>query len=319
MNDRLETILKKSTVIFFLAMLCNFLWGSAATAIKMGYSLFEIPASDTAAQIFFAGLRFALAGVLTIAIGSIMNGHLLKPGKSSIKKILILAMLQTIIQYTLFYIGLANTSGVKASVIVPANVFISILVASLLYRQERLTLRKILGCLVGFAGVVLVNLAPGSALDFSMTPAGEGAVLLSTTANSFSNVTMKKFSVDDDPVMLSGYQFILGGLVMAGLGAAFGGRIPSWNARGTMVLVYLAFVSAVAYSLYGLLMKYSPVSKVVIYGFMNPVFSVILSILVLKESSQEFGLRGVAALALVCAGILIVNYIKPETAKDAAK
>ena len=45
----------------------------------------------------------------------------------------------------------------KSSIIEGANVFISILVASLVFRQERFTGQKILGCLVGFAGVVLVN------------------------------------------------------------------------------------------------------------------------------------------------------------------
>ena len=40
---------------------------------------------------------------------------------------------------------------------------------------------------------------------------------------------------------------------------------------------------------------------------MNPIFGVILSMLVLGESSQEFGLKGLVALVLVCIGVLIVN------------
>ena len=44
-----------------------------------------------------------------------------------------------------------------------------------------------------------------------------------------------------------------------------------------------------------------------VFGFMNPVFGVLLSALFLGESSQAFGLTGVAALLLVCVGIMIVN------------
>jgi drug/metabolite transporter (DMT)-like permease len=72
-------------------------------------------------------------------------------------------------------------------------------------------------------------------------------------------------------------------------------------------------VSAVAFSLTSLLMKYNPVSRVSIYAFLNPVFGVLLSILILGESGQNFGLRGLLALCLVCAGVFTVNYSKTKT------
>ena len=75
---------------------------------------------------------------------------------------------------------------------------------------------------------------------------------------------------------------------------------------GLAMLVYLALVSAVAYSLWGILLKYNPVSKVAVFGFMNPVFGVILSAILLKEG-DSVGVMCVAALALVCVGIYIVN------------
>lgn len=73
------------------------------------------------------------------------------------------------------------------------------------------------------------------------------------------------------------------------------------------MLCYLASISAVAYTVWGILLKYNPVSKVTIFGFMNPMFGVVLSILLLDEGGQSFGLRGVVALLLVCGGIFIVN------------
>ena len=112
--------------------------------------------------------------------------------------------------------------------------------------------------------------------------------------------------------MLSGYQFILGGLIMSFIGLAFGGRLGTVNGPGLLLLVYLALVSAVAYSVWSLLMKYNPVSRVSVFGFSNPVFGVLLSALLLGERSQAFGAQGLIALALVCTGILVVNRGKKE-------
>lgn len=55
-----------------LALLCCFLWGSAFPMVKTGYQMFSIGESDTASQILFAGMRFALAGILVIIFGSII-------------------------------------------------------------------------------------------------------------------------------------------------------------------------------------------------------------------------------------------------------
>lgn len=71
--------------------------------------------------------------------------------------------------------------------------------------------------------------------------------------------------------MLSGWQFILGGAVMMIFGAAFGGKISGFTVKSTLLLIYLALISAVAYSLWSILLKYNPVSKVAVCGFMTPV------------------------------------------------
>ena len=85
-----------------------------------------------------------------------------------------------------------------------------------------------------------------------------------------------------------------------------GGRLEVISAPGVAMLLYLAMVSAVAYSLWGMLLKYNPISKVAVFGFMNPVFGVILSALLLQEA-DSLGVMCIAALGLVCVGIYIVN------------
>lgn len=297
--------MQKTIVVWLGALLCCALWGSAFPCIKIGYRLFDIASGDVAAQILFAGCRFTLAGVLALAIGSALNREWLVPKRRSYGRIAKLALLQTVAQYIFFYVGLANTTGVKASIIEGVNVFIAILVASLLFHQEKLSAAKILGCVIGFAGVVLVNIS-GGGLDLGFHFTGEGFIFLSTIAYAFSSVFLKRYSKEDNPVLLSGWQFVFGGLVMIVCGLLAGGRLSEWSVAGVLMLLYMAVISAVAYSLWGILLKYNPVSKVAVFGFMNPVFGVILSAILLHEG-DSIGVMCLVSLALVCAGIYIVN------------
>lgn len=74
-------------------------------------------------------------------------------------------------------------------------------------------------------------------------------------------------------------------MIVCGLLA--GGRLSEWSVAGVLMLLYMAVISAVAYSLWGILLKYNPVSKVAVFGFMNPVFGVILSAILLHEGTAS--------------------------------
>ena len=313
-----EKRMSRTGVVFGCALICCFLWGSAAPSIKIGYRLFGIEAADSMAQIVFAGMRFMLAGLMVILAGSLLDrkengGKLLKPRKSSLPMILKLAMVQTVAQYIFYYIGLAHTTGVKAAIIGGSNVFFSIFLAVAIFHMERLTLRKLLGCVVGFAGVVVINTA-GNGIDMNVSLLGEGFILFSSLSYALSSGLIKKYSAKEDPVALSGYQFLCGGIVLTAVGFIFGGRVnlAGVSAGGWALLFYMGFISAAAYTLWGILLKYNPVGRVAVFGFMNPVFSFLLSALLLGEGSQAFGWPGLSALALVCAGILIVNLAEEE-------
>ncbi len=301
--------LQKTWVVCALALVCTFLWGSAFPCIKLGYAWFGVAAGDTWTQILFAGSRFVLAGVLTVLIGSLSAGELLVPAKSAVPAIFMLSVFQTMLQYIFFYIGLAHNSGVKSSIINGSGTFFVILVSSLIFRQEKLDLRKITGCVIGFAGVILVSMN-GQRLDMNFSLTGDGSLLLSALSYAFSSCLMKKYSKKDNPVLLSGYQFIFGGIVMILLGLFMGGRLTHISVRAVLMLFYLACISAVAYSLWSILLKYNPVSKIAIFGFANPVFGVLLSAWWLGEGTAELGQNALVALLLVCIGICIVNLKK---------
>lgn len=143
---------------------------------------------------------------------------------------------------------------------------------------------------------------------------GDGFVIFSTIAYGVSSVLMKKYSKFEDPVIISGYQFLVGGLVMIAAGAAFGGQIVITGVKALSVLTYLSFLSAVAYSLWGVLLKYNPVSRVTIYSFCIPVFGVLLSNLMLTEQSNVSPVNLLVTLVLICLGIVLLNYNKEEKA-----
>lgn len=293
--------------IGLLACLCCLLWGSATPAIKIGYEWFGIAAGDVASRILFAGVRFILAGVLTAIFGSIIAKKPLFPQKSSWGMICSLGMVQTVLQYIFFYMGLAYTTGVKSAIINGSQTFIAILLACLVFRYEKLTPKKFLGCLIGFAGVIVINYDP-SGMTGGFTFRGEGAILIAAIAYALSSALVKKYSQKESPVVLSGYQFIFGGIIMTICGLIMGGTLNGWAIKSVLLLIYLALVSSVAYSVWGTLLKHNPVGKVAVYSFTNPIFSVLLSFVFLHETSS-FGLELILALALVCCGIFLVNRV----------
>lgn len=300
-----KNIFSKTIMVWFCAFICCFLWGSAFPCIKIGYKLFNIAANDSATQILFAGIRFFVAGIMVVLIGSVLKREFLIPKKESLFMILKLSSMQTIGQYIFFYIGLAHTSGVRASIVEGTNVFVAIFIAALIFKQEELTKRKLLGSILGFVGVVLVSATGGGIGDGSLI-SGDLLIFISTICYAISSVLLKRYSNNEDTFILSGYQFIVGGAVMILVGVTLGGHINTYTTAGISMLLYLAFISAAAYSLWGILLKYNPISKVAVFGFMNPVIGVILSAIMLNEG-KAVTVTSVLSLVLICVGIYIVN------------
>ena len=301
---------EKSTKVFsnplfitLVALLCCALWGSATPAIKIGYQLM-LPDKDVPSTILFAGIRFFFAGVLTVVIFSIARKRVLYPKKENLGRVGIIAAIQTVLQYIFFYVGLANTSGVKGTILTGSSTFFAILIAALIFKQEKLNSKKIVACVLGLAGIIIINL---NGLSLSMNFFGDAFCVFSAISLAFSSTLIKRFSKYEDPVTISGYQFIAGGAVMIIIGLAFGGKITVDSIKSVALLAYLALLSAVAYSLWGILLKYNPVSKVTVFSFTTPVFGVLLSTLLLTENSGVDVLNLISALLLVALGIFILN------------
>ena len=290
--------------VFLVAFFCCFLWGSASPSIKIGYELFSIGAEDLASRFVFAGVRFMIAGGMVIALGSLLERRFLRPTRESWRYVLVLMLFQTVLQYIFFYTGLAHTSGVRGSVINAAGTFFSLFLAAFVFRFEKLTAAKVAGSIAGFLGVLLIVTAGGAGggeISFS----GEGCMVIAALTSAVAGCFIKLFSDRENPVTLSGWQFLLGGMVLTLMGLALGGSLRPTGGMAWLLLLYMGYISAGAYTLWGILLKYNEVSRISILGFMNPVLGVLLSALFLGESREAFSVRVFAALVLVSAGIIL--------------
>ena len=154
-NDK--NILTTPIAVALLALLCCALWGSATPAIKTASALL-IPVSSVPSTILFAGIRFFMAGLITIGIYSIARKKLLVFKKENLGRVLTVASFQTVIQYIFFYVGLTNTTGVKGTIASGSSAFFCVLISSLIFKQEKLTAKKIIACILGICGIVIINL-----------------------------------------------------------------------------------------------------------------------------------------------------------------
>ncbi|TGY44084.1 DMT family transporter [Clostridium sartagoforme] len=290
--------------IIVIAIICTFLWGSAFPAIKVGYELFDIASNDVGTKLIFAGYRFFLAGVFILIIKLAMKESIFNLKLKDIKEITILGLGQTTLQYIFFYLGMTYTTGVRGSIINGTGTFFSIILAHFIYKNDRLNFNKVIGCVVGFLGVIIVNLGTSSVLEGGISFRGEGFIMLAAFMLSISSIYSKKISQNKDAYLLTAYQLSIGGLVLTIIGYVLEGSLRNFTFTSTSLLIYMALLSSVAFALWSQLLKYNKVGVISVFNFLIPVFGTILSAIVLKENI--FDIKILIALLLVCLGIYLV-------------
>jgi len=287
-----------------IATLCCLLWGSAYPSIKSGYILFNISSADISSKIVFAGYRFTMAGLLVLIFAKIFGQKLFAFSKKDFFNLVILGIIQTTLQYIFFYIGLANTTGVKGSIMNSMSTFFSVLLAHYIYKNDRLSIQKITGCIIGFIGVMIVNFST-DLLNFSFNFKGEGFVIIASLMFSAAAIYGKKLTQSMDVMIVTGFSLFLGGILLTLIGISFGGSVHNFTLSSSLLLGYTVLLSSVAFTLWSLLLKHNKVGSVSVFIFLTPIFGVILSAIFLGENILE--LKNVFALVLVCLGILMVN------------
>jgi drug/metabolite transporter (DMT)-like permease len=209
------------------------------------------------------------------------------------------------------YNGLAYSTGITGSIIGATGSLFVVILSRLYYRNDLLTSEKIFGLLVGFAGVMVVNLPKGS-LNLSFTFLGEGFLFISSLVGAFGMILAKELSSEAHPFLVTAYQMLFGSILLVltgGIASGLGSVVFDW--KSALMLLYLAFASATAFAIWYSILKYNKPGEVAVYRFLIPIWGTLLSALFLGES---IGLSTIVALAMVSIGIALVNRRRPESA-----
>ena len=277
-------------------------WGWAFPLIKIGFSAFGITADMTGSKMLFAGIRFAAAGliVLSVARSSGRSFTTSKPGDWCF--ILAFALMNTTLHYFFFYVGMSHSEGSRAAILNSLSTFLVVLLACACFRSDKLTSRKILGCGIGFSGILALNL--GSADSSQFTWLGDGMIILNAICGACANLMTRGLSRRIDVFVGTGFSLTIGGLLLIIPGLLFGGTLPNVNVLGIVCLILLIAISAIGFALYNKLLSCNPVGKVAIYNSLIPIVGAVTSCLCLGET---FHLKYALAGGLAALGIYIIN------------
>ena len=188
------------------------------------------------------------------------------------------------------------------SVITACATFFTVLFAPLFFKSDKLNICKIIGCVLGFCGVLCVNSGGGVTVD---TLFGDFMILMSTLSAAAGNFISKGIVRDREPISVTGFQLLFGGILLLIAGFVTGGKLDFSSIKALLVLLWLAFVSAAAFAIWTALLKHHPASRICVFNLLVPVFGTLLSGIMLGES--VFGIETIVSVVLICAGIFISN------------
>ncbi|MBQ2614838.1 MAG: DMT family transporter [Clostridia bacterium] len=292
--------------LYLIAVLCTVLWGSAVPTIKLGYEIFSIAPSATADQLMFAGIRFFGAGLLLLIPYGIVFGKV-QQKKDLWTHAGIIGLIQTAGQYFFMYIGLSYTSGVNASVLSAVGTLLYVVLAWVIFRDQKMSKIKAVGCMVGFFGILLNSLSTQKMGLLSWK--GDGFVMISNICVAVGFLYSKYGVKNQNPFLLTGLQMGIGGGVLLTIALCLGGRLPTVTPAGILLLFYLMMVSSVAFSLWTALLKEYPSSLVGMFNFLTPVFGTIFSYLLSRlgvlDEASAFTIYTVIAILCSAGGILL--------------
>ncbi len=305
-------LLKKKYIAYLGAVLCTELWGTAFPFIKLGYESLAIAEGDVGSKLLFAGQRFAIAGMLVFIVSLFFNKKSAIPKKADIVPVLLLGFVQTTLQYLFSYVGVGFTTATNTSVITGTTSLISVIMAGLLLKNDKLTIIKIAGCIIGFSGIFFVNF--GSLNFVSVTFLGDLLTLISAFCGAGGNIITKKVAGNRNPVTLTAFQLFFGGVLLIVAGIVSGGATDYNSVKSVLILCWLSFVSATAFLLWTILLKYHPVSRISVFNMLVPVFGTLWSGILLGEDILKW--QNLLSLILISFGIILVNVQLPQRCKN---
>ena len=283
---------RKRNTIFWAIIAC-LLWSTAYAGIKLGLQ-YDTP-------LHFAGLRFVISGLMILPF-TVKPKVYIKMIRDNRKVVLSVMVLQTLVNYSMFYFGLDLVPGALGAVIVGSQPLVTAVVASMMHKEEKLSKNKIVTIIFGISGVVLISAGRqafriGTALEFL----GVILILGANIATATSNVIVSLKSRGINPFVLSSFSLGVGGLILYLASfllegtAQVHGPIDYW-----LDLIWLSFMSAFAFSLWFRLLQRPgvKVSELNLWKFIIPVVGAILAWLLVPGENPEW---------LTICGIIIIT------------
>ena len=296
----MKSLFENKKLMPLLGLFCAFGWSLAYPYIKIGSN--ELGINDIAGKLLFAGIRFFLAGVLVFIF---TKDKLNIIDKKSYKWLFLMALINTALHYTFSYIGLAYNASSRSTIIDSMGSFITIILSLIIFVDDKVSLNKILGCLLGICGIVIINIEPGTDFFSNITFMGDGMILLNALCGGFGGIITRICSRKMNINKATGYSMALGGFMIMCLGVIAGFGF-NWNItlKGVLVLMILVLISALCFGVYNKLVSLYPISKVAIYNALIPVLGVVFASLLLNEPLKW---QYLLAMVLVAGGILVIN------------
>ncbi len=281
------------------ALFYIFLWASAFVPSKIGVL--------DSSPLWFLVVRFAVAGLVTLAIAKVLGARLPRTRKDWVA-VGVLGVLGNALYLGCTYLSLRHLAAGVAAIVTSTNPLVLALVAPWLLR-EPLTPGKIAGMLLGFGGVVwimIVRTGSGSA-DIADVAIGFVGVLASVA----STIVFKRWCADLDLRAVTGLQLLAAGIVLLPLAIVFEGRPhAAWSWQLIASFWYVVLVMSVGASLLWFwLLTHGEASRVSAYYFLTPVFGLALAALLLRE---PVGVRDLGGLIGIAAGIALVQRSSKE-------
>ncbi len=296
------SIFQRKGWVALFALTAAVAWGWAYPLIKLGFDEFGITKDMTASKMLFAGVRFTLSGLIVLAIAKTKGLSLKVNSTSGMAYILGYALLNTTIHYAFFYIGLSHSEGARAAILNSLGVFTLVLLACAFFKSDKLTPAKILGCVIGFAGILVLNVGTGSGGGFTFM--GDGMIILNAVCSAFAGLMTRGLGRHANVFAATGYSLAFGGVMLMLPGMLMGGTLPFITAAGLGILFLLICISTLGFTLYNKLLSCNPVGKVAIFNSLIPVVGAVTSCLCLSE---PFYWKYAVAALLAMTGIYIIN------------
>ena len=300
-QERIAIFQRPAWVVVF-ALTAAIAWGWAFPLIKVGFGAFGITADMTGSKMLFAGIRFAVAGLIVQTVAR-SSGRSFKTSKvADWKFLLAFALMNTSLHYFFFYVGMSHSEGSRAAILNSLSTFLVVLLACACFKSDKLTSRKLVGCVVGFSGILALNL--GGAESGRFTWLGDGMIIMNAICGAVSGLMTRGLSRRIDVFVGTGLSLTIGGMLLIIPGLALGGTLPNVNLLGIICLLLLIAISALGFALYNKLLSCNPVGKVAIYNSLIPIVGAVTSCLCLGEA---FHLKYALAGGLAALGIYIIN------------